>query len=336
MNVRPLALGALLTAASATMLPAQHAQCVNAGPNHPVTGEPLGGDACQKAVDLFSYMMPQLGTLVAGGSATLGQGSTLGGPGHFAISLRANALPASIPNVDEVGVTAGAPEQSSYTVRNHFAGLPSLDASVGIFKGLPLLVTNVGGVDLLASVSYLREFSAHGVDLELPDGSIKIGYGARVGLLQESLVMPGVSFTLLKRDLPRVSLTADAGDGQTIALHNFHVSTTAWRVVVSKSLLMFGLAAGYGKDRYRSGARLDYSVSDPTDPVTVIDGDPIDMAQDVTRTNMFLDVSMNLIALKLIGQIGRVTGGEVDTFNQFSQKADAARMYGAVGFRFGL
>ena len=35
-------------------------------------------DACQKAVDLFQYMAPQLGTVIAGGNATLGQGGTLG------------------------------------------------------------------------------------------------------------------------------------------------------------------------------------------------------------------------------------------------------------------
>ncbi|HZF73263.1 MAG TPA: hypothetical protein VEZ51_07515, partial [Gemmatimonadaceae bacterium] len=36
-------------------------------------------DACQKAIDLFKYMAPQLGTAIAGGNPTLGQGGNLGG-----------------------------------------------------------------------------------------------------------------------------------------------------------------------------------------------------------------------------------------------------------------
>src|SRR3712207_289161 len=50
-----------------------------------------GGDACQKALDLFRYFNPQLGMLIAGGNATLGQGGVLGGLGRFSLTLRANA-----------------------------------------------------------------------------------------------------------------------------------------------------------------------------------------------------------------------------------------------------
>ena len=36
-----------------------------------------GQDACQKAIDLLNYMTPQLGTLIAGGNATIGRFSAL-------------------------------------------------------------------------------------------------------------------------------------------------------------------------------------------------------------------------------------------------------------------
>src|SRR2546423_1878778 len=49
-------------------------------------------DACQMAVDVFQVMAPQLGLALAGGNATLGRGSALGGPGHFSIGLRANVF----------------------------------------------------------------------------------------------------------------------------------------------------------------------------------------------------------------------------------------------------
>src|SRR5689334_2116517 len=59
-------------------------------------------DACQKAIDLFQYMAPQLGTLIAGGNPTLGQGGTLGGLGHFSAGLRVNVLQGSLPQVQDV------------------------------------------------------------------------------------------------------------------------------------------------------------------------------------------------------------------------------------------
>ena len=38
-------------------------------------------DACQQAYDLYQFMSPQLGLALAGGNATIGQGSVLGGLG---------------------------------------------------------------------------------------------------------------------------------------------------------------------------------------------------------------------------------------------------------------
>src|SRR4051794_3123778 len=40
-------------------------------------------DACQKAIDIFAFMTPQLGIGLVGGNATLGTGGALGGVGRF-------------------------------------------------------------------------------------------------------------------------------------------------------------------------------------------------------------------------------------------------------------
>src|SRR5258705_9781192 len=56
-------------------------------------------DACQMAVDVFRMLSPQLGLALAGGNATLGSGSTLGGPGHFSVGLRANVFDGDLPDV---------------------------------------------------------------------------------------------------------------------------------------------------------------------------------------------------------------------------------------------
>src|SRR6476661_9038235 len=69
----------------------------------------IAQDACQKAIDLFKYLAPQLGAVLAGGSPTQGISGTLGGPGHFSFGIRANGLHGSLPKVDlVVPKTSGA------------------------------------------------------------------------------------------------------------------------------------------------------------------------------------------------------------------------------------
>ncbi len=296
-------------------------------------------DACQKAVDLFQYMAPQLGTMIAGGNATLGQGGTLGGLAmfpfphpKFSVGFRVNALQGSLPDVESAAATPtpGASQSSMIPVKDQVLPAPAADVAIGLFKGLPLGLTNVGGVDLLFSAIYVPEFDRSNVSLELPDGGLKIGYGARVGLLQESLVIPGVSFTWLKRDLPKANLAATTAAGgleADLAVNDLDVSTTAWRVVASKSLVMFGLALGAGTDKYKSSANIVGRSALASGEARV--------EQTISRTNYFADLSMNLMLLKIIGEVGMVQGGEVNTVNRWDGKQPAdKRMYGSVGARF--
>ena len=297
-----------------------------------------GQDACQKAVDLLNYMTPQLGTLIAGGNATIGQGGTLGGLGHFALSVRANAMRASLPDIDGAGVNYGAAQRSDYVTEAQWAALPVVDAAFGVFKGIALPLTNVLGVDLLLNVSYLPELERHPLSLTTPDGSFKFGYGARVGVLQESLVLPGISLTYMKRDLPRTTLIASWEGGvlsnaDTARLQNFDIGTTSWRLVASKSLLALNLAVGVGQDRYEASADAFYSVNEP---LARFEGGPVRYAFDVTRTNVFLDVVTNLGLMKLVATVGGVSGGDIPTYNTFDTEADASRIYGSLGVRIGL
>ena len=297
-----------------------------------------GQDACQKALDLLNYMTPQLGTLIAGGNATIGQGGTLGGLGHFALSLRANAMRASLPDIDAAGVNYGAAQRSDYATEAQWAALPVVDAAFGVFKGIPLPLTNILGVDALLNVSYLPELKHDPLELTTPDGSFKFGYGARVGLLQESLVLPGISVTYMKRDLPRTTLIASWEGGalanaDTARLENFDIGTTSWRVTASKSLMAFSLVLGVGQDRYEASADAYYSVNEP---LARFQGGPVRYAFDVTRTNVFLDLTTNLGLMKLVATVGGVSGGDIPTYNNFDTEADASRIYGSLGVRIGL
>jgi hypothetical protein len=297
----------------------------------------LAQDACQMAVDVFQLMSPQLGLALAGGNATLGSGSTLGGPGHFSVGLRANFFQGDLPDVEKFSPNQNGRVQrtgaQALPASSQLEGLATADAAIGIFRGVPLPLTNVGGIDLLLSASYVPNFGAlSNVKIE-PDRNLQVGYGVRVGLLQESILTPGVSFTFLKRDLPTTTIL---GTSPTIdvSVRDAKVKTSAYRVVASKNLLVFGLAGGIGQDRYSEEANVQGTIKGPLIGPGGEGSAVVALSQKLTRTNYFVDVSANFPLFKIVGEVGQVTGGTVDTYNEFETgRADKSRTYGSVGFR---
>jgi hypothetical protein len=338
-------LSVVLLAASAVLSPLQ-AQAY--GPQcDPAPQE--AEDACVKAIDLFRYLAPQLGTAIAGGNAILGSSGTLGGLGHISFGLRVNAVGGDLPRVSDVPLSLSGAQSSSFATKSQLIPLPAADLALGLFGGLPLGLTNVGGVDLLVSASYLPDFDANQVSVRVPSGSLKLGFGAKLGIIQESLLLPGVSISVLRRDLPTVNvvgktqsvLGSSAEDSLTVT--GFDVNTTSWRLTAGKSFMMFGIAVGGGQDRYSYHA----DVSATVHPIV---GDPVTYSvtsietaafnghdlRRLTRTSYFADVSLNLPFFRLVGEIGQVSGGDVPTFNTFGGKAaDKSRIYGSVGGRIG-
>jgi hypothetical protein len=293
-------------------------------------------DACQKAIDLFKYLAPQLGTIIAGGNATLGQAGSLGGLGHFSLGVRVNAIQGSLPQIQNITPSVnGATNTPAIETKTQAFPMPTADLAVGIFKGLPLAITNVGGVDVLVSASYVPEFNSSGVSVKVPSGSLKLGYGARIGILQESLLVPGVSVSYIRRDLPTVNISANSGN-DSLYTNNLTLKTTALRLVASKGFLLFGFAAGIGQDKYESSADVAAHVAARA-LTPAANAGPVSLSQSITRTNVFADLSMNLLLFKLTGEIGQVSGGTINTYNTFSGKQAAdSRVYGSVGARFGF
>lgn len=311
--MRRLVLAAAVLAASAAPV---RAQSCTAG---------VTQDACQKATDLWAYMMPQLGTSLVGGSHTLGMGTTLGGFGHFAIALRANAVRGDLPDLGSLTVSAAGRQNSNIDTQEQFVGLPGVDFAIGVFKGFPLGVTRVGGVDVIGSVTYIPEIEGDGTSITPTDGSTKFGFGARVGLLEQSLVVPGVSFSYLVRDLPTVDLAADASNAQ-FSINDFSVKTTSWRLAAQKNFLLFQLGAGFGQDTYEASADITGTVNGASTFSSAA-------SQDLTRTTMYGNLGFNLFLAKLVAEVGQVSGGDVTTFNTFANEADKSRLYGTIGLR---
>src|SRR5690606_35070290 len=127
--------------------------------------QPMVGDACQKALDIFEFIAPQLGVLLVGGSATPGQYQALGGLGRFPLNVRAAATRLDLP--DELDVTPGAPVRSTIMTREEWGAAPAADAGCGLFGGIPLGLTRVGAIDLLASAFDIPRIESDDVTLDV-------------------------------------------------------------------------------------------------------------------------------------------------------------------------
>ena len=302
----------------------------------------LTADACQQTVDLLNYMVPQIGTAMAGGNTTLAQGGTLGWRTvppipHFAVDVRFSVVLGNLPTLQTPAVTLPAatapPASRAFLTSTAPVPFPAVDAAIGVWKGFPVGVSTMGGVDLLLSASYIPSGKIDVITLE-PDASLKIGYGVRVGILQESLTMPGVGFSYIKRGTPKTTIKADAGSGATktvLEIKDLELDATSWRFTVSKSLFLFGVSAGVGQDKYDATTTIALTPPAPATMAPFV----LDNAA-ITRTNYFADLSMNLLILKIVAGGGMVSGGDITTYNSFDVKPDKSRMYGTVGVRLGL
>jgi hypothetical protein len=292
----------------------------------------IAQDACQKAIDLFRYMAPQLGTVLAGGNPTQGVSGTLGGIGHFSLGLRGNALSASIPGIDRVVPSTQGAEVDTYTLDSRTVGFVTADLALGVFKGMA--VSGLGAIDLLVSAAYVPEYSNPSVQVTVPSGSLKLGFGAKVGVLKETALLPGISVSYLSRELPRVDITGRSGDDR-LDLDEVRVKSTSWRAVAGKRFLFLGAGAGFGRDTYDSHATISVTVA-PRQSTSGGTGGPIDLGQQLTRNNLFGTVWLTSHVVRIVGEVGRVSGGDIVTYNQFSgtQAADA-RVYASVGLSFG-
>lgn len=289
-------------------------------------------DACQKAIDLFKYMAPQLGAVLAGGNPTQGFGGTLGGLGHFSFGIRGNGLQGSLPEVDRVVPNTRGAQQSTYTIDTKPVGFVTADLAIGLFPGIA--TNGFGALDAIVSASYVPEFDGASVDVAVPSGSIKLGFGAKLGIMKETAVRPGVSVSFLERRLPKVTITGASGDDRLL-LENIDVRARSWRVVAGKSFLFLGAGAGFGRDNYDSNASITVNVAARAATQGGVGG-PIALGQNLARNNFFGSVWIKSPIMRIVGELGVVSGGDIVTYNAFTgtQAADS-RTYASVGLSFG-
>ena len=329
MRARSLAILSLATlVVPATVVRAQSAQCASAA----VTLQ----DGCQKAVDLFDFIAPQLATSVAGGNAILGQGGSLGGLGHFTIGVQANVVKGDIPKFNQFQVSTTGSQPTDFNASNFPVPMPSAILGIGIFGGIPLGITRVGGIDGIVSGIYIPKVSSNNISLQ-PKNSFQVGYGARLGIVQETPFTPAVSASWMERDLPTTTISGQDNNGDTLTVHNLSVKTSAWRIVASKNIFIIGLAAGVGEDHYSMSTDVNVGLNS-TSGCGVggsCSGTVASPRLSITRANYFGDLSLNMSIFRTVFEVGQVAGKDISTFNTFSGNvAGYSRLYGSVGLLF--
>lgn len=307
------------TSRAAAQTGAVDPRCAAAGPSQLVTQ-----DACQKAVDLFRFMAPQLGVAVVGGNPSLGLSGSLGGLGHVSIGVRANAVSGQLPRASQVSLGQNGAVSSEYAVQGQSIGLPVLDAAIGLFSGIVLPGSRGLALDALVNVGWIPRRSEGEIDVSLPGGALHVGYGGRLVLLEESIVTPAITATFLRRRLPTLELLARPG-ADLINFRDVSVHVDQWRVMFAKHLGAWELAAGGGQDRYRSSTEIRVHVLRGGATNTA---GPIVVDQALTRDNGFVGLATTVAPLRVGFELGRIEGGSIRTFNSFGgRRADAALTY---------
>jgi hypothetical protein len=292
-----------------------------------------GADACRKALDLFAFVMPQVGVALSSGNPVLGEGGTLGGWGKRAISVRATAVDGFLPkNAVPIAVTGNAVASDFGAARSPIP-VPTAEAAVGLFAGLPAGLTNVLGVDALIGATYLPTISENQLSLTPSGSNLALSYGVRVGALQESSLVPGVSVSYMRRKMPTMNVAYTPNDDR-LAISDLSSTSNALRLTVSKRVAIIGIAGGVGRDEIESTASMSGTVRETVlgAPVTASVTLP-NMRQKVTRNTAFVSASFGLAMLRVVGEFGWSSSGAAQGgLNRFGgRRANDGFRYGSIG-----
>jgi len=287
-------------------------------------GGPLSAQCnsdCQRAEDAVKTFHPLAGLIVSGGNPVLGSGGTLGGLGHFFVSARVNAVKVAVPSTSN----------TTDTTTSAVVPAPVIEAGLGIWNGLG------GGllsVDALVSATLLpttqvANLSVDSSATKIGKLALGLGYGARIGIIRGSFFIPSVSLSVMRRSLPRLqygtlgaSVSPDSAFSFDTDLH-----ATNFRLTAGMHLLLLDLAAGVGYDIYTSTAHVSYYntlVTTATDTLNL----------NNKRELVFVDAGVNLVLLKVVGEIGYQTGKDQGLSTSY-QGLDpkSGHVFGGVGVR---
>jgi hypothetical protein len=282
---------------------------------------------CDAAVDGTRAFHPVVGVLVSGGNPTIGSAGALGGVGHASLTLRANAVDIVLPDLGYTGSSTTVPAGEQL-----FVPAPLVEGAVGLYKGMP---SGLLAVDFLGSAQLLATDQVD--NLTVDEGARRIGgialglgYGARIGLMKETALMPALSFSVMRRDIPEISY----GDISTGDRYSYAVDlhATNLRLIASKHLAVFDVAAGLGWDKYTGDALIRFR-----DPITLVAQPDIPVQLDNSRMLAFLNAGLSLKKVNLIGEIGYQGGRDQNLSTDFEDfDTTVGKFFAGLGLRVGF
>lgn len=309
----------------ATPLAAQNAQCA-VYQNPPFSSQDF--NICNAAIDGTEIIHPVAGLLVSGGNPVLGSVRPLGGLGHFGLTARVNAARLRTPDLTYDGSTTTVAEADKI-----YAPAPLVEGALGLFKG----VNGFLAVDALGSAQLLptRAVSNLTVDKNARNiGSIALGlgYGGRVGVLPGRAIIPSVTVSVMRRDIPRVTYgnVTTGGDNYSYSV-NLHA--TNLRAVAGYHLAILSIGAGVGWDKYTGSANIGFVPRGGILPAQTINN----VKLDNTRTLGFLTAAIDLPIIKIGAEAGYQFGKTQNLATTFTgNDPSKKRFFAGAGLRFGF
>ena len=170
--------------------------------------------------------------------------------GTASLTLRANAVQVVLPDLNYNGSSATVPAGDKL-----FAPAPLVEGALGVYGGCrraarawifsgsaQLLPTDqIDNLSVDSSARHDRRASRSG-----------LGYGARVGILRETGPAAGVSVSVMRRDIPRITY-GDVPAGDRTATASISMPPTSGSSRAS-SFCILDVAAGLGWDKYTGDA----------------------------------------------------------------------------------
>src|SRR6266849_1973385 len=274
---------------------------------------------CNRAVDAYKTFQPLGGIAISGGDPELGTARGLGGPGHLFVSARVNAVKADIPNPDttQARISGGVPA-------------PVVEGGLGLLRGMGGgLLSVVALVSTTILPTNLDKFSVDSNSTKIGSMALGVGYGARVGILNGAFPIPSVSVSVMRRSLPRVQL-GDLSKGDNFQFDT-DLKATNVRVAASLRFILLDVAAGFGFDHYSSTGHLRFYNNTPLN--TTIQTITVPVTNN--RQVLFADAGLNLMVLKLVGEVGYQTGKDQKLSTNYRDfDPTAGHVYGGIGVRF--
>jgi len=296
------------------------------------SGNSQAQSRCAAVAQAVDAAQPQLGILLAGGNPTLGTASTggvrLGLIPRFSVTARVNVVGARLPDIREVQSSGGSVDVDEFAVPAPAVGA---NVSLGLTNGFSVapMIGGFGAIDLLGSVTVLP-LSLAGDDFG--DNAYSWGAGARVGLMRESFITPGVSVSLMYRNLGEVSF-GDVCEGSEVPVSgnrstcagggdfgeiSFGLTNLSGRAAISKRLLGLGLTAGVGYDKFNTDANFAFRSPVVAGAEQIFRFEDVEVDND--RWSAFLDGSFTLLFGSIVGEIGWMQGA--DPIGNFPSTSD--------------